>query len=62
MGHLPKFVQRLAIGTSLFSMIVSADCAAGADSDADIVKKIDQYIRQTWKDNEVEPTSRASGR
>eukprot|EP00913_Durusdinium_trenchii_P008928 g8394.t1 len=41
-------------------MPAAVDSARAADSDVEVVKKINQYIRQAWKDNEIESSPRAS--
>lgn len=64
MGRFPDCFRRIAFTALILSpalgLLTRMETARAADSDAEVVKKINQYIRQTWKDNEVEPSSRAA--
>lgn len=64
MGQFTVSIQRMPILFAALAMLGGSLTAVGtakaADSDAEIINKINQYVRQTWKDNEVEPSPRAT--
>ena len=55
---IPKpIILFLLVGLLVF---ISQPTLIAQDSDSEIIKKIDSYIEQGWKDNEVTPSPRAS--
>ena len=45
--------------TVLFSRVFPSGHRAADDSDKEIIARINTYVRQTWKDNEIEPSPKA---
>ena len=51
---------RLVVVACVLGIALAHDSGVrAADSDAKIIAKVNGYVRQAWKDNEVEPSSRA---
>jgi hypothetical protein len=52
-------IRTVAILSLVAASILGSPSAKAADSDSDIIKKIDEFVRLGWDDNEVKPSARA---